>query len=369
MLFIELSLIALVAAILPLYIFYKKYRNSSIDYKFLYFTLLLCFLTFDLIIFGAFTRLTDSGLGCPDWPGCFASSNPFSAINHITLAYEKMPTGAVSKLKAWIEMTHRYFAMVIGILAIILNYIAFRYKNSIQIKPIYSLAILALIIIQGIFGAFTVTLKLQPIIVTIHLILAIILLCSLVMLFTKQLNIINKVQTYVIQGNSRILTFLSLFLLAIQIVLGAWVSSNYAVLGCNEFPSCINGEYLPKADFYQGFSIWRDLGFNKNGDILSFASLTAIHLVHRYMAIVVFFIFLINLITLIRKLNLPNINFQTQKVIKLSKILIVILTLQVFTGIANVVLDWPILSALIHTGGAAYMISGLIYILSLKREA
>src|SRR5690606_13899511 len=143
------------------------------------------FLTLDLIMFGAFTRLTDSGLGCPDWPGCYGQSNPFLAHEQISAAQAAMPTGPVTVAKAWIEMTHRYLAMAVGVLIIVLPLSAIvKWRQSgrsdVRYAPGFPLLLLVFVCIQGAFGAWTVTLKLQPVIVTIHLLLGIGLFALLV---------------------------------------------------------------------------------------------------------------------------------------------------------------------------------------------
>src|SRR3954470_3151984 len=155
---IQLAMIGALAALLPLAVVSvssdpDKYR------KLIWVTL---FLTFDLIMFGAFTRLTDSGLGCPDWPGCYGHSNPLAAHEHISAAQEAMPTGPVTVAKAWIEMTHRYLAMAVGVLIITMVIIAWqRWINSRRtdsaFKPGLPTALLGFVCLQGAFGAWTVT--------------------------------------------------------------------------------------------------------------------------------------------------------------------------------------------------------------------
>src|SRR3954468_17138314 len=136
------------------------------------------FLTFDLIMFGAFTRLTDSGLGCPDWPGCYGHANPLQAHSHISAAEAAMPTGPVTVMKAWIEMIHRYLAMGVGVLIIATMAIAWRRwlrseRSDVKFSPLFPTVLFAFVCLQGAFGAWTVTMKLQPVIVTTHLLLGI----------------------------------------------------------------------------------------------------------------------------------------------------------------------------------------------------
>ena len=296
-------------------------------------TLLLVFLTFDLILFGAFTRLTDSGLGCPDWPGCYANATPLGAALHIDAAQSLMPTGPVTHTKAWIEMLHRYFATTVGALIVL------RLIWTVQLKQKLTLPILTFlwVCLQGAFGAFTVTMKLFPFIVTLHLLGGMVLLALLVAQSTEEkMNGVLPARPYWIW-----LVAASIAVWA-QIFFGAWVSTNYAVLACNEFPTCLNGAWLPATnnDWSAGFTIWRELG------TAAFPALTAIHLTHRIFALVV----LVAITGLIMQLK----RYPALRSLKLW--LMAILTLQIITGISNVVLGWPLLAAVMHTGGAAALV-------------
>ena len=143
------------------------------------------FLTLDLIMFGSFTRLTDSGLGCPDWPGCYGHSNPHAALEPIRAAQTALPSGPVTLAKARIEMVHRYFAMAVGVLIITLVVLAWVKRRELRQSPWFASSVLLLVCVQGAFGAFTVTQKLQPIIVVTHLMLGMGLLASLIRLGSR----------------------------------------------------------------------------------------------------------------------------------------------------------------------------------------
>ena len=174
----QLAVTGLLAASLPLAMVWisadaNKYRKL---------VWAVVFLTFDLIVFGGFTRLTDSGLGCPDWPGCYGLANPFQAHEQISAANALMPTGPVSVVKAWIEMIHRYLAMGIGVLIMALMakaWLQWRRNRSDAFAPALPTALFLFVCVQGAFGAWTVTMKLQPVIVTIHLLLGMGLLALL----------------------------------------------------------------------------------------------------------------------------------------------------------------------------------------------
>ena len=305
-------------------------------------TLLLVFLTFDLILFGAFTRLTDSGLGCPDWPGCYASVSPIGAALHIDTAQSLMPTGPVTHTKAWIEMLHRYFATLVGALIVL------RLIWTVQLKQKLTLPIVTFlwVCLQGAFGALTVTMKLFPFIVTLHLLGGMVLLALLVAQSAEEKwTGVSPARPYWIWlAAASISVWLQLFF-------GAWVSTNYAVLACNEFPTCLNGAWLPasSSDWSAGLTLWRALG-QTTADVASqpitVSALTAIHLTHRLFAIVV----IIAITGLIMQLK----PYPALRSLKLW--LMLLLTLQIITGISNVVLGWPLLAAVLHTGGAAALV-------------
>ncbi|WP_347333729.1 COX15/CtaA family protein, partial [Ralstonia pseudosolanacearum] len=265
---LQLASIGVLIALIPLcYVAVKGDRN-----KYRKLVWITAFLTLDLIMFGSFTRLTDSGLGCPDWPGCYGTSNPFHARDDIHAAQAAMPSGPVTWMKAWIEMTHRYFALALGVLIITLVVLAWAKRRELRQSPWYATAVLGLVCLQGAFGAWTVTLKLQPAIVVTHLLLGMSLLAALIWLGCK-----NDAPRLVDgRGASlRVPAAIGLALLVAQIALGGWVSTNYAVLACTDFPLC-NGQWVPSMDFAHGFTFWRELGRTAGGDFISHDALVAI---------------------------------------------------------------------------------------------
>ena len=350
-LFLELAAIAIVFAGLPL-----AYLWTRPGYSFFQkLNWVLVFMTFDLIVFGAFTRLTDSGLGCPDWPGCYGVSNPFHALGEIQQAEAAMPSGPVTVIKAWIEMIHRYLAMTVGALILVQVGVAFSKLKSIGRSPLfYSLGLLLLVCIQGAFGAWTVTLKLQPIIVTIHLMLALFLLACLTIYAQQSWEQSSSVHTLRIRPLPAQLLYIAFVVLTIQIFLGAWVSTNYAVLACPDFPTCL-GSVWPETNWGEGFTLWRQLGLNAQGEFISPTALQTIHWAHRLFALAVLIVLGI--------LGLKALQLTTPVLSALgrfAKLLLVILLLQVITGISNVVFQWPLLAALLHTAGSAALVFCLV---------
>jgi len=247
-----LALKGLLVALIPATLVYLS-RGTD---RFRKLAWVMVFFTFDLIVFGAFTRLTDSGLGCPDWPGCYGEANPFLAHEEIRAAETLMPTGPVTVIKAWIEMIHRYLAMGVGALIIASLLVAWRLwkrTEASRYSPRLPMLLLAFVCVQGAFGAWTVTLKLQPIIVTIHLLLGMSLLGLLTwhaMRQSAQPAIAPEAASLRWPGVVAALALL------MQIALGGWVSTNYAALACGGFPLC-QGALLPDMDVEHGFTLWR----------------------------------------------------------------------------------------------------------------
>ena len=350
-LFLELAAIAIVFAGLPL-----AYLLTRPGYSFFQkLNWVLVFMTFDLIVFGAFTRLTDSGLGCPDWPGCYGASNPFHALGEIQQAETAMPSGPVTVIKAWIEMIHRYLAMTVGALILVQVGVAFGKLKSLGKPPLFcSLGLLLLVCIQGAFGAWTVTLKLQPIIVTIHLMLALFLLACLTIYAQQTWEQSSSVHTLRIRPLPAQLLLVAFVVLTIQIFLGAWVSTNYAVLACPDFPTCL-GSVWPETNWGEGFTLWRQLGLNAQGEFISPTALQTIHWAHRLFALAVLIV--------LGALSLKALQLATPVLSGLSryaKLLLAILLLQIMTGISNVVFQWPLLAALLHTAGSAALVFCLV---------
>ena len=353
---LRLMLIGALLASGPLLMVYLRTRRSSPLGRAHALALVTLFLTFDLVLFGAFTRLTDSGLGCPDWPGCYGSASPIGAGDHIDTAQQAMPTGPVTQGKAWVEMVHRYLAMGVGVLTLVLAGMAWSQRKphagSSSISPSWAICSAVWVCIQGGFGALTVTMKLFPAIVTLHLLGGYILLGLLTAQATLSGRHNNTAPTAALPASLRIWTALALVLLALQAASGAWVSTNYAVLACTEFPQC-QGSWWPHMDFDQGFEIWRPLGYLKDGSHISFQALTAIHFTHRLLAFVT-----LTLLSVLawRLFCVPTLRQH-------GSALGVLLVMQLATGLSNVVLDWPLVAAVLHTGGGGALTVVLVRLL------
>lgn len=340
---IQLAITAMLAALLPLSMVWVS--GDSDKYRKLAWVTL--FLTFDLIVFGAFTRLTDSGLGCPDWPGCYGQANPLQAHADISAAQAAMPSGPVTVVKAWIEMIHRYLAMCVGVLIIALMAIAWRKwlqsgRKAIKFSPLFPTVLFGFVCLQGAFGAWTVTMKLQPVIVTIHLLLGMTLLALLAWFGARQSNH-PQVSRLAVALNRH--AVFALVLLAIQIALGGWVSTNYATLACPDFPLC-QGMLWPEMDFANGFTLWRNLGMTSSGEYLPVHALTAIHWTHRFFAFAV--------IAVIAWLALRAARVDGLR--KIARWLLAMIVLQFTIGVLTVFLEFPLALAVAHNASAAFLV-------------
>ncbi|AYM97329.1 heme A synthase [Acidovorax sp. 1608163] len=368
----RLMLLGLLIALGPLAWVRWRNRGASPMRRLQALTVLTLFLTFDLVLFGAFTRLTDSGLGCPDWPGCYGSASPVGAQAEITAAQDAMPTGPVTHRKAWVEMIHRYLATGVGVLIIAMTASAWVQHRAWQRakastahagpapggSPWWPTFTLLWVCLQGAFGALTVTMKLFPAIVTLHLIGGLVLLALLCVQAVQHTRAAQGVARVGLPGPLRAALWATAALVSAQVVLGGWVSTNYAVLACTTFPTC-QGSWWPAMDFAQGFEVWRELGLLKDGSHISFAGLTAIHYVHRLMAYLV----LAALVWLAWRLRrVAALRAQAQWLAGLAG-------LQLATGLSNVVLGWPLVAAVLHTGGAAALVVVLTWALAASRAA
>jgi len=342
---LRLLLLAAVVAMGPLAWVWLRHRHHDVPQRVHHLTALTLFLCFDLVLFGSFTRLSDSGLGCPDWPGCYGYMSPLGAGEAIEAAQSAMPTGPVTLSKAWIEMIHRYLAMTVGVLILTLAVFSWKRDRTLWAWPTLTLV---WVCVQGAFGALTVTMKLFPAIVSLHLLGGMLLLVLLLIQLLRQRHALWAESRLALPSSVRWWLMATVGLLLVQVVMGAWVSSNYAVMACDTYPKC-QGAWWPEMNFDKGFELWRHLGVDGLGEALPFQALTAIHFVHRWHAVPV------ALLLLWSAFLLHKYGLTLQ-----AKGLWLVLLLQFITGVSNAVLGWPLLAALLHTASAA----GLLMLLS-----
>ena len=285
-----------------------------------------CFVVIGL---GAWTRLADAGLGCPDWPGCYGFVTFPTTPDEIAIAESLYPDSPVEIDKIIPEVVHRYFAASLGLLAIALLFIAFREKKM----KTESAVLLLIIIGQGIFGYLTVSLKLHPLIVTSHLFGAIITTSLFLIIFMKSLKISNS---YAILVRNKPYIIVGFILILGQIFLGAWTSTNYAARACLDLPYC-QGQLVPDTNFKEGFNLFQTIGPNYLYGQMSYEARVAIHLTHRIGAIVVFFYSLFLAAKLWSRNTRPIVGS-----------FLAILFFQVFLGVNNVLSSRPLWNAVAH---------------------
>jgi cytochrome c oxidase assembly protein subunit 15 len=351
----RMALLALTLATLPLGWWWLRQRGADTRVRLAALTALTLFLTFDLIVFGAFTRLSDSGLGCPDWPGCYGEASPLGARADIQAEQTAAPGGPVTWSKAWIEMTHRYLAMTVGVLILVMTAASWLARRKLPLSPWWPTATLVWVIVQGLFGKYTVTLKLYPLVVTAHLLGGLLLLVLLALQHTAFVQRVVPAP-----ASLRRLAWAAAAALALQIALGGWVSTNYAVLACTGFPQC-NGQWWPHMDLASGFTLLRGLGETGLGGARTLGALVAIHMAHRLMAVLAAALLLALAWVLWR---------QRERNATLGRFAVslgLVLLTQLATGLSNVVLGWPQLAALAHSAGAAGLT--LVMTLLLARTA
>ena len=353
------ALLGALVAMLPLVIVALRLRGGTVGRGRAWqraLTLATLFLTIDLVTFGAFTRLTDSGLGCPDWPGCYGSTSPVGAHHEITQAQAAAPTGPVTHGKAWIEMIHRYLATGVGALIAALMALAWwqraqRGSAAVVVSPWWPTATFVWVCAQGLFGALTVTLKLYPLVVSAHL-LGGLLGVALLSAQARALGDFGVVGGQPTGGQAQALRRAAAVVLLVwfaQASLGAWVSTNGAVLACSTFPTC-QGQWWPAMDWAQGMTLLHGLGQDGQGGHITLAALTAIHMAHRLGATFAALALICLIHEAVRVGGPARLD---------ARVLSGLLLWQWLTGLSNVVLGWPLVAALGHTLGAALAVAWL----------
>ncbi len=221
-------------------------------------------LAFAVVVFGAYVRLNDAGLGCPDWPGCYGHATVPQPDTMRATAAAKFPGAGLEPRKAWIEMIHRYLAGTLGLLILALAILAWRRRmrpgatTGVRRTPWLQTILVVLVAFQAALGMWTVTLLLKPAIVTLHLVGGMLTLSVLAWLAMRELPW-RPLPGYETAARLRPWTVLALVVVGCQIVLGGWVSTNYAALACTDFPTC-HGTFAPPADYAHGFHVLRELG-------------------------------------------------------------------------------------------------------------
>jgi cytochrome c oxidase assembly protein subunit 15 len=282
-----------------------------------------------VVVVGAYVRLSDAGLGCPDWPFCYGKPVPADIAHSDALA------------KAWKEMGHRYLASTLGVLILALCFLAWRQQRARGLTT----ALVLVVVFQGALGMWTVTLLLKPAIVTAHLIGGLTTLSLLLWLALGESSFAPDARVRQLQP----VAAFTLAVVAIQVVLGGWVSANYAALACPDLPLC-RGSLVPSMDFANAFHVLRELGQTPDGALLSNEALTAIHWTHRLFA----------LVALAMVFGLAARSWPVLP--RLSLALALIVLTQFVLGVSNVFFSLPLPLAAAHNAGAALLIVTLVVI-------
>lgn len=321
--------------------------------KFFRLALAAAIIAFGVVLLGAFTRLSDAGLGCPDWPGCYGKLFAPTTAHDISQAEAIYPNQTVQPPKAWKEMIHRYVAGTLGLLIVRLAVLGWQLRKR-QRRQQYLLPLLVLVLVafQALLGMLTVTLQLKPMIVMAHLMGGLSVLGLLWWIVLREQRFWKPAKESQTLRSLRPRALLGLVIVVFQIALGGWTSANYAALVCPDFPTC-QGVWWPHMDFLDGFTLWRSLGINYEGGVLSLPAATAVHMAHRIGAVITFLY--------VGWLALRVIRVgREERLCRYGLFVLVVLVLQISLGITNVVTHLPVAIAVAHNGGAALLLLSMI---------
>ncbi len=302
-------------------------------------------LTLTVIALGAYTRLSDAGLGCPDWPGCyghFTVPQSSSALEKAELLYPHLD---VEPHKAWPEMIHRYFAGTLGMVVFLITFLCIKTRSVPTALP---LTISAVVIFQALLGMWTVTMMLLPIVVMAHLLGGFTLLsCLWLLLWQLQSNSASQRQAR-LPSSIKLGAAATLLIVIVQIMLGGWTSSNYAALMCSSLPIC-EGNWASYLDFKTAFTLIHQGHDTYEFGVLEYGPRLTIHVSHRFGAIVTVF-----------AVSLLAFRLRKQEMFSLAKMLLGALSVQVLLGISNVVFNLPLTIAVLHNLGAALLMIAVL---------
>lgn len=313
-------------------------------------------LTFIVVVLGAFVRLSDAGLGCPDWPGCYGRLLMANADTHAEVAAESGFERPYEHDKAWKEMIHRYLAGVLGLLIAALAVLAWRNRRLPGQPVAVPIALVALVLFQSALGMWTVTLLLKPAVVVAHLLGGMTILALLWWLVLRAPDASGRLLLPRAPAARDLMPWVvaAIAVIYAQITLGGWVSANYAALICADFPTC-QGQWWPAMDFREGFTFWREVGVDYEGGVLAPDAMKAVHVMHRLGAVITL---LVVGATAVMAMVAGAAALRTA-----GAVLLVVLLLQIGLGIANIVWMLPLSLAVAHNAGAALLLLAAITLL------
>jgi len=317
-------------------------------------TLFATALALCVVVLGAYTRLSNAGLGCPDWPGCYNQLTVPQVEQNLEQAQQDFPQRSFESGKAWKEMVHRYFAGTLGLIIFFIAVLAWQRRHESGQAVKLPLFLVLLVIFQALLGMWTVTLLLKPVVVMGHLLGGLATMTLLWWLTLRsnhyfksaQDNAVKSLRPWVITG---------LIILVCQIALGGWTSANYAALACPDFPTC-QTRWWPPMDFREAFILWRGLGIDYEGGVLGNDARVAIHVAHRIGAVVtLLYLGSLALYTVLAR--------GMESMRRAGFVVLLVLITQISLGIANVVLSLPLPVAVAHNSVAALLLLSLVAML------
>ena len=322
--------------------------------------LLATFLALFVVVLGAFVRLSDAGLGCPDWPGCYGHVDVPKSIEEVERANAVYPDRPVEAHKAWKEMIHRYFAGTLGLLIFSLAWLSFRNRHRPGQQFKIPLLLVVVVIFQALLGMWTVTIKLNPTIVMSHLLGGLTTMSLLWWVTLRQGHLFEVGYDKEVLKKLKVPALIGLLLVIFQIMLGGWTSANYAALHCSNTILTCQGHVIPPLDFKEAFTLWRGTELNFEGGVLDNTARVTIHFMHRIMAIITFiYLFWLSLTILLQQ------KYKSLKPVAVA--LLVIVLAQVTLGISNVVFMLPLPVAVAHNAGAAILLLSMVTLNSVVR--
>jgi cytochrome c oxidase assembly protein subunit 15 len=311
-------------------------------------------LAFVVVVLGAYTRLTDAGLGCPDWPGCYGHLTVPMQEQHIQQAEARFPGRPVEPHKAWNEMVHRYFAGTLGLLIFLIALVAWRERTRRDGFPVKLPSVLAVLVVgQALLGMWTVTMKLNPLVVMSHLLGGFTVFSLLLLLYVLSQRRVDpdRLAVAASEGNQfRGLAAWALVAVVVQVALGGWTSANYAAMVCTEFPVC-HANWWSQADFTEAFRLWHHAE-NYEFGVKTLDGRIAIHALHRLWSVVA----LASVLYLGYRLQKAS----TRSLHRVGKMLLGLVSLQFVLGVLNVALGLPLLNAVAHNGVGALLTGTLV---------
>lgn len=304
-----------------------------------------------VVVVGAWVRLTNAGLGCPDWPGCFGHVHPAQALERAAEINAASPERPFDYQKALNEMVHRYIASTLGLLCIALLVLSIRNRRDPAQPRLAPALLVVLVMLQGALGAFTVTLLLKPLIVTLHLLGG---LSTLSLLWWLSLTPERR-EPKAVERPVRRLALAGAAILLVQLLLGGWTSTNYAAVACPDFPTCQQSLW-PDMNFREAFVLWRGLGIDYEGGVLDHPARVAIHYMHRIGAVVTAVVLILLGLLALRRAQTPTVRLA-------AGCLLAALVLQWLIGANLILRGYPLWLGTAHNAGAALLTLALVALL------